>query len=48
MRSFEIILAFALLVAPLAVCAAADGEDNNAYVLNPEAREELIAFVNEA
>ena len=48
MKSFEIILAFALLVAPLAVCAAADGEDNNAYVLNPEAREELIAFVNEA
>jgi signal transduction histidine kinase len=48
MRSINVILAFALLGAHLAAYAAADGNDSNAYVLNPEAREKLIAFVNEA
>jgi hypothetical protein len=32
----------------LAGWAAADGNDSNAYTLRPEAKEELIAFVNEA
>jgi hypothetical protein len=48
MRSIGVVLAVALLGAYLVGWAAADGNDSNAYILNPEAREELIAFVNEA
>ena len=38
----------AILGAPLIGLAAANGNDSDSYVLKPEAREELIAFVNEA
>jgi hypothetical protein len=48
MRSIGVVLAVALLGAYLAGWAAADGNDSNAYTLRPEAKEELIAFVNEA
>ncbi len=52
MESVKVILAVALMVAllgaPLIGLAAANGNDNNSYILKPEAREELISFVNEA
>jgi len=48
MRITEVILAVALLGAYLVGWATADGNDSNAYTLKPEAKEELIAFVNEA
>jgi hypothetical protein len=48
MRSIGVVLAVALLGAYLVGWAAADGNESNAHVLSPEAREELIAFVNEA
>jgi polar amino acid transport system substrate-binding protein len=48
MRSIGIVLAVALLGAYLVGWAAADGNESNAHILSPEAREELIAFVNEA
>jgi polar amino acid transport system substrate-binding protein len=48
MRITEVILAVALLGAYLVGCATADGNDSNAYTLKPEAKEELISFVNEA
>jgi signal transduction histidine kinase len=38
----------ALLGAPLVGLAVANGNDSNSYILEPEAREELISFVNEA
>jgi polar amino acid transport system substrate-binding protein len=38
----------AILGAPLIGLAAANGNDSDSYVLTQEAREELIAFVNEA
>jgi signal transduction histidine kinase len=47
-RSAEFILLVVLLGAYFVGWAAADGNESNAYILNPEAREELIAFVNEA
>jgi polar amino acid transport system substrate-binding protein len=48
MRSTWIVLAVALLGAYFVGWAAADGNESNAYILNPEAREELVAFVNQA
>jgi polar amino acid transport system substrate-binding protein len=48
MRSIGVVLAVALLGAYLVSWAAADGNESNASIPNPEAREELIAFVNEA
>jgi polar amino acid transport system substrate-binding protein len=48
MRNAEVILLVAFLGAYLVGWAAAEGNESNAYVLNPEAREELVAFVNEA
>ena len=48
MRSIGVILAVALLGAILVGWAVAAGNDSNAYTLKPEAREELIGFVNEA
>jgi signal transduction histidine kinase len=48
MRNTEVISLVAILGVYLVGWAAADGNQSNAYILNPEAREELIAFVNEA
>jgi signal transduction histidine kinase len=52
MGSTKTVLTVAFVVAilglPLVGLAAANGNDSNSYVLKPEAREELIAFVNEA
>jgi hypothetical protein len=48
MRSTEVILAVALLGVYFMGWAAANGSQNNIYILNPETRHELIAFVNEA
>jgi polar amino acid transport system substrate-binding protein len=55
MRYIEVILAVALLGAFLIGWAAADGNQSiaytnqsSAYTLNPESREELMAFVNQA
>jgi polar amino acid transport system substrate-binding protein len=48
MRKTAIILLVTLLGVYLVGWAAADRNESNAYILSPEAREELIAFVNEA
>jgi polar amino acid transport system substrate-binding protein len=48
MRNTEVILLVAFLGAYLVGWATADGNESNAYILSPEAREELVAFVNEA
>jgi hypothetical protein len=53
MRSIEVILAIACIVALLGAssvgsAATTDENKSTAYILKPEAREELIAFVNEA
>jgi signal transduction histidine kinase len=48
MRYIEVVLAAVLLAAYLAGGAAADGNQSNAYTLNATAREELMAFVNQA
>jgi hypothetical protein len=52
-RNIEVILAVALVVALLGASSVGwatitDENESNAYILKPEAREELIAFVNEA
>jgi polar amino acid transport system substrate-binding protein len=48
MRTTEVILLVAFLGVYLVGWAAADGNESNGYILSPEAREELVAFVNEA
>jgi len=48
MRITEVILAIALLGVYFIGWAAAEENESNAYILNPESREELIAFVNKA
>ncbi len=48
MRSIGIILAVALLGQCLLGWACASGNDSSAFILKPEAREELIGFVKEA
>ena len=54
MKRIEVILAVASVVVLLGAssisCAAmaTDGNESNQYILEPEAREDLIAFVNEA
>lgn len=53
MRNIEIILAFSCVVALLGVssvgwAAATDGNESSAYMLETEASEDLIAFVNDA
>jgi polar amino acid transport system substrate-binding protein len=48
MRKAKVNLLIAFLGVFLVGWAAANGNETNAYILNPEAREELIAFVNEA
>jgi polar amino acid transport system substrate-binding protein len=48
MRNTEVILLVAFLGAYLVGWAAADGNESNAYTLSLKAREELVAFVNEA
>lgn len=54
MKRIEVILAVASVVALLGASStggaamATDGTEKNQYVLEPETREELIAFVNEA
>jgi polar amino acid transport system substrate-binding protein len=48
MRNTGVLLSVAFLAVYLAGLAAADGNESNAYMLDPAAREELIAFVNEA
>jgi signal transduction histidine kinase len=53
MKSIEVILVVASVVALLGAssvgwAATTDENESNAYILNPEAREDLIAFVNEA
>jgi signal transduction histidine kinase len=48
MRNTEVFLLVAFLGVYLVGWAAADGNESNGYILSPEAREELVAFVNEA
>jgi cytochrome c len=48
MRIDQVILAAALLGAYFIGYAAADATDSQAYTINPDAREELIVFVEEA
>jgi polar amino acid transport system substrate-binding protein len=53
MRNIETILLIASVVALLAVpsvgwAATSDGNESSAYILEPEASEDLISFVNEA
>jgi signal transduction histidine kinase len=52
-RRIGVILAASLVIALLGACsvgwaAASDENESSAYILKPEAREELIAFVDEA
>jgi hypothetical protein len=48
MRRAKAILAVAILGTLFISLAAANGNNSNSYILKPEAREELVAFVNEA
>lgn len=45
---FAAALAVAILGSFLVSLAAADGNNSSSYILKPEAKEELVAFVNEA
>ncbi len=53
MKLIEVILMVACVIAllgasPIGLAQTSDANESNAYILEPEAREELIAFVNEA